>query len=87
LVSILNKGGPEVTMNSFCKLFNEIDQKLKTIDVHLLQLGPQDLIFSLREFAIDKFHLFPTQTADIGQIIDIVIVPRCRMQFKWNLGQ
>lgn len=74
-------------MNGFCKLLDQIYQKLKAIDIYLLELYPEYPFFSSHKFLVDPLHFLPSQTSNISEIVNIVIVSSWREKLKWNFIQ
>ncbi len=73
-------------MDSLRKLFNQIYEELKAIDVNFLEFCPEHLLISSGKFQIYKLHLLPSETANIGQVVYVVIVSACWLQVERNLS-
>ena len=76
----------EVRMHTFCKLLDQINQKLETITINLLQLTSQDLFISIFELIINELHLLTTYTSYFCQIINVTWSSRL-LQIKRNIFQ
>jgi hypothetical protein len=63
----------KISMSTFCKFLDQIDQKLKPIGIYSFKFNSQNLFFSVDKLLIDKFHLSPAQTSYFCQIVDVTV--------------
>jgi hypothetical protein len=77
----------KIIVNGLCEFLNEINKKLKSIDVDLLEFDPEYPLLSRHQLLIHPLHLLPAQASDVGEVIDIIIVSCWRKELKWNLVQ
>jgi hypothetical protein len=72
-------------MDCLCKFLDKINQKLEAIDVDFLKLSSKNFVVGINELLVDKLHLFPSETAYIGEIVDIIVVPGGGVEIERNL--
>jgi hypothetical protein len=78
---------PEVEVYSFREAFDEEDEKLEAVDIHLPQFFPEQALVCTQEYTVGEFHFLPAQAGDVGEVVDVVVVAGGGVQVERDLAQ